>query len=129
MGAARHRGRSPRARRSRAGCGMRHRLLTRAASGAVAPTGAVVGLDIDAGMLAVARAQRPDLDWRQGSANALPFADASFAAVVSQFGLMFFPDQVGAIREMWRVLKPGGRLVVAVWASLEETPAYEIETR
>lgn len=47
--------------------------------------------------------------------------------VVSQFGLMFFPDPAGALREMMRVLVDGGRLVVAVWASLADTPAYAAE--
>lgn len=46
---------------------------------------------------------------------------------MSQFGLMFFPDRPAAIREMWRALRPGGRLAVAVWASLDQTPAYAIE--
>jgi SAM-dependent methyltransferase len=102
-------------------------VLARAVADAATPGGSVTGLDLDPGMLAVARARRPDIVWREGSAGNLPFGEASFDAVVSQFGLMFFPDQVGAIREMWRVLKPGGRLAVAVWASLEETPAYGTE--
>ena len=71
---------------------------------------------------------RPDIEWKNGSAEQLPFPDARFDAVVSQFGLMFVPSPPVALAEMWRVLKPGGHLAVAVWASLEETPAYEAET-
>lgn len=103
-------------------------VLTRAAAAAVSSTGSVIGLDVDPGMLAIAKATRPDLQWRQGSASELPFPDASFDAVVSQFGLMFFPSAAIALAEMWRVLKPGGRMAVAVWASLDVTPAYNAET-
>ncbi len=85
---------------------------------------AASGLDVNPGMLAVARRHRPDLEWREGRAEALPFADACFDAVLCQFGLMFFEDRVSALREMRRVLHPGGRLVVAVWGSLEQTPGY-----
>jgi SAM-dependent methyltransferase len=60
-------------------------------------------------------------------AEYLPFPDATFDAVVSQFGIMFFEDRPRALREMWRVLKRGGRMAVAVWASLDETPAYAAE--
>jgi SAM-dependent methyltransferase len=59
--------------------------------------------------------------------NDNPFPDRSFDAVVSQFGLMFFPDPVAGLREMMRVLVPGGRLAVAVWGSLDDTPAYAAE--
>jgi SAM-dependent methyltransferase len=102
-------------------------VLARTAADVVAPAGSVTGLDRDPGMLAVARHRGPDIVWREGSASELPFPDATFDAVVSQFGLMFFPDQVGAIREMWRVLKPGRRLAIAVWGSLADTPAYGTE--
>jgi len=103
-------------------------VLTRAAAARAAPGGDVTGLDLDTGMLAVAaRVSPPELRWQQGSATALPFADGSFDAVVSQFGLMFFPEPVVALREMMRVLRPGGRLAVAVWASLADTPAYAAE--
>jgi SAM-dependent methyltransferase len=98
-------------------------VLTRALARIVGP-GAVVGLDADPGMLAVAARLAPDVDFHQGSALSLPFADRSFDVVVSQFGLMFFPDRTLALREMWRVLVPGGRLAVAVWDSIEYTPAY-----
>lgn len=84
----------------------------------------VTGLDCNAGMLAVARRLDDTVDWREGTAEALPFGDASFDAVACQFGLMFFDDRVKALREMWRVTRPGGRLVVATWDSLDRTPGY-----
>ena len=99
-------------------------VLARAALGHVRPEGTVVGLDVNEGMLAVAARIAPQVDWRLGQAEALPFEDASFDAVVSQFGLMFFADQVVALREMFRVLRPGGWLAVAVWDSLDHTPGY-----
>lgn len=102
-------------------------ILAREARARTAPSGYIVGIDPDAGMLAVAEELAPDIDWRQGTAEALPFPDGSFDAVVSQFGLMFFADRLGALREMLRVLRPGGRLVIAVWDSLEHTPAYAAE--
>ncbi len=99
-------------------------VLARALAARVGPRGAVTGLDINEGMLAVARRQAPGIEWRQGAAEALPFADGGFDAVVSQFGLMFFRDRSKAIGEMLRVLRPGGRLAVAVWDSLDRTPGY-----
>ncbi len=98
--------------------------LTRAVAERVGPTGSVVGLDLNEGMLAVARQKAPAIEWRQGRAEALPFADDHFDAVVSQFGLMFFSDQPAALREMARVARPGGRLAVAVWDGLERSPGY-----
>ena len=70
-------------------------------------------------MLTVARRVRPEIEWHQGDATDLPFEDASFDAVVSQFLLMFVPDRVAAIKEMWRVLAPRGRLAIAVWMAYE----------
>jgi SAM-dependent methyltransferase len=99
-------------------------VLARRALERVRPGGAVTGLDRNDGMLAVARRQTPGIAWHSGQAEALPFGDGAFDAVVSQFGLMFFEDQVKALREMWRVLRPGGRLAVAVWAPLERSPGY-----
>jgi SAM-dependent methyltransferase len=103
-------------------------VLAAEAAGRAGPTGSVTGLDLSPEMLAVAARLHPTVRWQQGSGDALPFPDQSFDAVVSQFGLMFFPDQVAGLREMWRVLVPGGRLAVAVWASLADTPAYAAET-
>lgn len=99
-------------------------VLAREATDRVGTSGSVVGLDADAGMLAVAERLAPTGEWHQGTAEALPFADASFDVVMSQFGLMFFSDRSQALREMCRVLKPGGTLAVAVWDTLANNPAY-----
>lgn len=99
-------------------------VLARAARQRVGPTGQVVGVDINDGMLAVARRNDPAIDWQQGAAEKLGFDDDSFDAVVCQFGLMFFADRVAALGEMRRVARPGGRVVVAVWTGLDEVPGY-----
>lgn len=88
----------------------------------VGPETPPVGLDIAPGMLNVASRVSPQIDWRHGSAEALPFSDASFDRVICQFGLMFFDDPVKALQEMLRVLKPGGRLAVSVWDSIALNP-------
>jgi SAM-dependent methyltransferase len=103
-------------------------VLTIAAAKAVSPDGSAVGLDLNAGMLAVAGRKAPEIEWREAPAEALPFDAEEFDAVVSQFGLMFFEDQRAAIREMWRVLRPGGRLALAVWDSLDNNPGYRAVT-
>jgi SAM-dependent methyltransferase len=87
----------------------------------------VAGLDPNPGMLEVARQLAPAVQWRQGLAESLPFPDQSFDAVVSQFGLMFFNDRTGALREVLRVLNPRGGLAIAVWDALEHIPAYAAE--
>ena len=99
-------------------------VLAREAARRVAPGGMVTGLDRNEGMLAAARAKAPTIEWRQGMAESLPFPDATFDAVVSQFALMFFEDRAQALREMARVTRPGGRIAVAVWAPLETSPGY-----
>lgn len=103
-------------------------VLTIEAARAVSPGGRAVGLDLNSGMLAVARRKAPQIDWRQAPAEALPFDSGDFDATVSQFGLMFFQDRHAALREMWRVLRPGGRLAIAVWDALENTPGYSAVT-
>jgi ubiquinone/menaquinone biosynthesis C-methylase UbiE len=103
-------------------------ILAREAVMRTAPEGRVTGLDCNEGMLDVARRRDPAIEWISGTAEVLPFADAHFDAVVSQFGLMFFEEPAAALSEMWRVLKPGGRLAVAVWDSQENTPGYRAMT-
>ncbi len=90
--------------------------------------GRVAGIDPDPGMLAVAEALAPAVEWRAGFAESLPFPDQSFDAVASQFALMFLTDRRRGLREMLRVLRPGGRLAVAVWSSVASMPAYAAET-
>lgn len=99
-------------------------ILARGAHARVGADGCVVGVDPDAGMLTVAAREAPGVDWRMGSAEALPLDDASQDAVVSQFGMMFFRDRDRAAAEMLRVLAAGGHLAVAVWDALERSPAY-----
>jgi SAM-dependent methyltransferase len=106
------------------GCGTG--VLAREALERVGHEGQVVGLDLNEGMLAVAARTEPRIDWRPGDAVSLPFEDMSFDVVLSQFALMYFPDRVASVREMWRVLAPGGRLAVAVWAPIDRARGYEL---
>jgi len=101
-------------------------ILARAARQAAGPDAYVAGLDPATGMLAIAQRIEPSVDWIEGVAEELPWRDQTFAAVVSQFGLMFFRDRIAAVREMLRVLAPGGRLAVAVWDSLDRSDAYPL---
>jgi SAM-dependent methyltransferase len=99
-------------------------VLACAAADRVGPRGAVAGLDANTDMLSVARRKNSRIEWREGKAEALPYPDESFDAVVSQFGLMFFDDRQAALREMMRVLRPKGRLAVAVCDRLDHSPGY-----
>lgn len=104
------------------GCGTG--VLAREVVKQVGPDGSVTGLDLSESMLRVARGICPEVDFRQGNAMDLPLDDESFDAVIASFMLMFVPDPVLAVSEMWRVLKPGGRLVIAVWEALDQNPVY-----
>ena len=101
-------------------------VLACAASERVGAGGAVIGLDPNDDMLAVARGKSARIEWRKGRAESLPFAEASFDRVASQFGLMFFEDKAAGLREMMRVLRPGGRLAVAVCDALDHSPGYAV---
>jgi SAM-dependent methyltransferase len=102
-------------------------ILARELAPQVGASGSVAGLDLLPGMLEIAKQLAPSIEWKQGTAEELPFPDQSFDAVVSQFGLMFFPERTKSLREMLRVLIPGGHLAVAVWDSLSNIPAISDE--
>jgi SAM-dependent methyltransferase len=102
-------------------------ILAREAASRTGATGSVIGVDPSPGMLVVAKRLAPKVEWQQGVAEWLPFADQTFDVVASQFGLMFFDDQRAALRQAWRVLRPGGRLAIVVWDALDNIPAYAEE--
>jgi SAM-dependent methyltransferase len=104
------------------GCGTG--IVARLAAERLGQGGRVAGLDLNEGMLAVARRIAPDVEWREGDATSLPFPDDTFDIVLSQFALMFFTDQERAIREMVRVTRPGGRILVSIWDGLERNPVF-----
>ncbi|WFP62445.1 methyltransferase domain-containing protein [Mesorhizobium sp. WSM4904] len=100
-------------------------IVARVARERLGAAGYVVGVDINADMLAVARAVAPDMDWRVGNAGALPLHDGEqFDVIVCQQGLQFFPDKPAATAEMRRALSRGGRLAVATWRPDEEIPFF-----
>lgn len=100
----------------------------------VGPEGSVTCTDGVAAMVEAARAEAQrrgitNVQFRQCVADSLPFADGSFDVVVCRLGVMLFPDPDGAMREMLRVLKPGGRLAFAVWGKSEVNPFCYLVTR
>lgn len=95
------------------GCGTG--VVTRLAAERVGGDGTVVGVDVNPGMLAVAKAVSPPelaIEWQEASAESLPLADESFDVVLCQLSLQFMPDRGRALEEMHRVLVPGGRLLL-----------------
>jgi ubiquinone/menaquinone biosynthesis C-methylase UbiE len=94
-------------------------MLARLAARRVTPGGAVTGLDLNDEMLKAAR-ELPlppglKIEWRQGSAQDLPFDDGAFDVVVCQQGFQFFPDRIAALHQMRRVLRARGRVALSVF--------------
>jgi ubiquinone/menaquinone biosynthesis C-methylase UbiE len=96
-------------------------LLARAAAARVGDAGLVIASDISQGQLQCC----PELPRVAADGETLPFADASFDRVLCGLGLMFFPDEDAALGEMHRVLRPGGRIALSVWAQAAEVPLIE----
>jgi SAM-dependent methyltransferase len=92
--------------------------------GRLGNSGTVHGVDIDSAMLAYAAATIEDrrVNWHKSDAVDLPFETSSMDRVSCHQGLQFFPEPLGALAEVRRVLAPGGRLVVATWGRLEDNP-------
>ena len=96
-------------------------------AGAAAARGAdVCGVDFSPAMLAEARAAHPALGFREGDAEALPLADASYDAVVSNFGIHHVPLPERALGEVKRVLRPGGRFAFTAWADPADNVAWKL---
>jgi SAM-dependent methyltransferase len=89
----------------------------------------VVGLDFASAMVTEARRRHPTLTFREGDAEALPFDDSTFDAVVMNFGLLHLARPDAAIAESRRVLRPGGRYAFTVWASPERAAAFGLTLR
>jgi SAM-dependent methyltransferase len=92
---------------------------------AVGPSGHVVATDLGPGMIGLAQELARarglgNIEFRVADVEALPFPDESFDVVTCRFGVMFFPDQLKALRECLRVLKPGGRVAFVVWGKREQ---------
>jgi SAM-dependent methyltransferase len=112
-----------------AATGARRILEIAAGTGAVTermlaamPEAELVATDLNPAMLevAAARIESPHVTFQAADAQALPFPDGAFDALVCQFGVMFFPDRIGAYREARRVLKPGGVFLFNAWGRVEE---------
>jgi ubiquinone/menaquinone biosynthesis C-methylase UbiE len=98
-------------------------IVARVARERLGPDARIVGVDVAPAMLAVASAVDPTIDWRQGNAISLPVdAPERFTILTCHQGLQFMPDKAAAVREMRRVLAPRGRVAVATWGSLADTP-------
>jgi ubiquinone/menaquinone biosynthesis C-methylase UbiE len=99
--------------------------VTRHLLRALAADAELVATDLNEPMLEEAKQhiRDPRVRWRAADAQALPFAANRFDVVACQFGLMFVPDKLVALREMKRVLRPGGTLLLSVWDTLEHNPA------
>jgi ubiquinone/menaquinone biosynthesis C-methylase UbiE len=97
-------------------------VVARAAVRRVGASGRVVASDFSAAMLARSEAVAlpagsAPLEFVEASADALPFTDGAFDVVLCQQGLQFFPERQAAVSEMRRVVRPGGVVGIAVWAS------------
>ena len=106
-------------------------VVPRALAPQLGPRARYVVTDLNQPMLDHAAAkQGPDsrIEWQQADALDLPFADASFDAVICQYGAMFYPDRVKGHAQAHRVLRPGGRYVFNVWDHIKSNEFADIVT-
>jgi ubiquinone/menaquinone biosynthesis C-methylase UbiE len=101
------------------------------AANAVGSTGSVLGIDISEKLLnlAIIKAKKRNLaniEFRLADFQALGYKDASFDAIVCVFGIFFVPDMVAAIKELWRMVRPGGKLAITSWGKNVFEPANQV---
>ena len=99
-------------------------IVARTAASMVQPGGEVFGVDLNPSQIAIARLINSSIEWREGDAGSLSFADQELDLVVCQHGFQFFPDRVQVVKEIHRVLKPGCRVGIAVWSTIDKFPGY-----
>jgi ubiquinone/menaquinone biosynthesis C-methylase UbiE len=110
------------------GCGSGASVLP--AAQAVGPSGFVTGVDLSARLLDRARAKAKakarglaNIEFRLADMTSLGYPDDRFDAVISVFSIFFVPDMEGLIRELWRMVRPGGKLAVTTWGPRIYEPA------
>ncbi len=104
-------------------------IVTRILRDQVPHSAAIAATDLNEDMLNIARPRfkaRENVSFDVVDAMALPQEDESYDMVLSQFGVMFFPDKVASYREALRVLKPGGTYLLNVWGSWDANPWAEL---
>jgi SAM-dependent methyltransferase len=110
------------------GCGTG--AAARCAAEKVRASGQVAGVDVNAGMLDVARSLAPVqggvIEWFENTAYQLPFTEGSFDAALCAQTLQFLEDRPRALAEMYRVLKTGGRIAVSLWCDIRECPYFRV---
>lgn len=106
-------------------------VVTRAMVDVLEPNVSIIATDLNQSMLDYGASvlSEGNVDWRQADALALPFEDATFDAVVCQFGVMFFPNRARAYSEALRVLKRGGRFLFSVWDHIGENEFADTVTK
>jgi len=109
------------------GCGTGASALP--AAQAVGKNGFVVGVDLASRLLEQARTKAlaaglDNVEFRQADMTALEYSDGNFDAVVSVFSIFFVPDMESLVRELWRMVRPGGKLAVTTWGPRIFEPAY-----
>jgi SAM-dependent methyltransferase len=104
-------------------------ILTRRAAGHAGPAGEVVGVDLNPAMIEIAGAIQPEdgsapIEYREGDGTALDEPSGAYDMAYCQQGLQFFPDRAAGAHELRRVVRYGGRAVVAVWQGIDRHPLY-----
>jgi ubiquinone/menaquinone biosynthesis C-methylase UbiE len=103
--------------------------VSRRAAARLGPSGRVTGCDVSPAMLALARSKPPadrsaPIDYLQCPADALAVPAAAHDVATCQQGLQFFSDRQRALRQMRKALRPGGRIGIAVWCSIDQSPPF-----